>query len=864
MTDNNGFDENHVKAAGQFPMSLSDLKPEELSPMMQHYAEMKAKCQDSFLLYRLGDFYEMFFDDAVKAAKILELALTRRDCGSGYRAPMCGIPFHAYSSYANKLVSSGYKVAICEQLEDPSVATGLVKRGIIKILTPGTITESGGLEDRKNNFLMSIYCVGSQFGVACADISTGDFEATQLTLADNGEHLINLIGKYSPSEIIYNSNFESTPEMQAIRTGTDIALTRRNDRDFSESIFKNSGAAVQDAKLFTNPEMMYCACAALILYAEETQTDKVSYLDVVRCYKISDTMELDIATRTGLELTSTIRTKQKKGSLLWAIDRTKTSMGARLLRKWVEEPLISVKAINRRLDAVEEAKDKYMARQQIMEGLSGLYDIERLAGKVSLGTCNARDLLSLRNSLRKIPFVREGLEEFSKGMFKEIKLSMDPLTDIADLLEKSINEDAPVTVKDGDIIKRGYNAECDELYDLAKNAKEYILQLENNERERTGIKTLKIGYNKVFGYFIDIPRSQSDKVPEEYVRKQTLVNNERYITPQIKELEDKIVSASSRRIALEYELFTEVREKVSAESDKLFNTARAIAQTDVITSLAELAEVELMVLTGPNMAGKSTFMRQTALIVLMAQIGSFVPARSAKIGLVDHIFTRIGASDDISTGQSTFMVEMREVSYILKNATRKSLLLLDEVGRGTSTYDGLSIAWAVIEYIIDPNILYARTIFATHYHELNQLERLNRGVFNNHVEVKEEGDSVTFLHKISDGGTSDSYGIEVARLAGLPSDVLKRSNSILSELERIGKFKVKGNRETLGNDEELSKDVMPGQESFFNPDNVVYRKEDKIRQTLRDIDPTRLTPIEAMNILYELKQKCREEDNGQD
>jgi DNA mismatch repair protein MutS len=487
---------------------------------------------------------------------------------------------------------------------------------------------------------------------------------------------------------------------------------------------------------------------------------------------------------------------------------------------------------------------------------------------------------------------------------------MDPLTDIAELLENSINEDAPVTVKDGDIIKRGYNAECDELYDLAKNAKEYILQLENNERERTGIKTLKIGYNKVFGYFIDIPRSQSDKVPEEYVRKQTLVNNERYITPQIKELEDKIVSASSRRIALEYELFTEVREKVSAVSDKLFNTARAIAQTDVITSLAELAEVEnyvkpsiddseiieikggrhpvveqmmrsshetfvpndismddekrLMVLTGPNMAGKSTFMRQTALIVLMAQIGSFVPARSAKIGLVDHIFTRIGASDDISTGQSTFMVEMREVSYILKNATRKSLLLLDEVGRGTSTYDGLSIAWAVIEYIIDPNILYARTIFATHYHELNQLERLNRGVYNNHVEVKEEGDSVTFLHKISDGGTSDSYGIEVARLAGLPSDVLKRSNAILSELERIGKFKVKGNRETLGNDEELSKDVMPGQESFFNPDNVVYRKEDKIRQTLRELDPTRLTPIEAMNILYELKQKCSEEDIGQD
>lgn len=908
MTDN-GFDENNVKSAGQFPMKLSDMKLEELSPMMLHYAEMKAKCQDSFLFYRLGDFYEMFFDDAVKGAKILELALTRRDCGSGYRAPMCGIPFHAYSTYANRLVQAGYKVAICEQLEDPSVATGLVKRGIIKILTPGTITESGGLEERKNNFLMSIYCVGTQFGVACADISTGDFDATQLTLTDNGEHLINLIGKYAPSEIIYSSGFEDTPEIGAIRNGTNIALTRRNDRDFSESLFKNSGAAVQDAKLFTNPELMYCACAALILYAEETQTDKVKHLDVVRCYKISDTMELDIATRTGLELTSTIRTKQKKGSLLWALDRTKTSMGARLLRKWVEEPLISVKAINRRLDAVEEAKDKYMARQQIIEGLSGLYDIERLAGKVSLGTCNARDLLSLRNSLRKLPFVKEGVAEFSKGLFKEINTSMDTLEDIADLLDRSISEEAPVTIKDGDIIKRGYNTECDELYDLAKNAKEYILQLENNERERTGIKTLKIGYNKVFGYFIDIPRSQSDKVPEEYVRKQTLVNNERYITPQIKELEDKIVSASSRRIALEYELFIEIRNKVASVSQKLFDTARAVAQTDVITSLAELAENEnyvkpvlndselinikngrhpvveqmmrasgdtfvpndvaiddekrLMVLTGPNMAGKSTFMRQTALIVLMAQIGSFVPAESATIGLVDHIFTRIGASDDISTGQSTFMVEMREVSYILKNATRRSLLLLDEVGRGTSTYDGLSIAWAVIEYIVDPNILFARTIFATHYHELNQLERLNRGVFNSHVEVREEGDSVAFLHKIAPGGTSDSYGIEVARLAGLPSDVLKRAGSILSELERIGNFKVKGNRENMGNDTELSTEVMPGQESFFNPDNVVYRKEDKVRQTLRELDPTRLTPIEAMNILFELKQRCSEEDIGE-
>ncbi|MBO4408534.1 MAG: DNA mismatch repair protein MutS [Clostridiales bacterium] len=889
---------------------LKDINKEDLSPMMQQYYDMKLRLGDTILFYRLGDFYEMFFDDAVYVSKLLELALTRRDCGNNKRAPMCGVPFHAYKSYANKLVASGHKVAICEQLEDPALAKGLVKRGIIKVLTPGTLTDSEGLEEGKNNYLMSINCVGKQFGVAVCDISTGEFEATELTFLDNGEHLMNLIGKYLPSEIIHNRAFEDTNEYNAIRIGFNSVYTERADREFSSAALKgDKSVSIIDLNMFDDPVLLLGAANAVLCYAKETQTDEISHLNHIKCFKISDTMELDYSTRINLELTATIRSKTRRGSLLWAIDKTKTAMGGRLLRKFVEEPLVNTAAINARLDAVEEALNKFIKRQEIIESLTGLYDIERLAGKVSLGSLNARDLISLRNSLGKIPFIAEAVADFSKGSFREIKQNLKPLDDIYELLDKAINEDAPVTLKDGDLIKRGFSKECDELYEIATNAKSYIMQLEASEREKTGIKTLKIGYNRVFGYYIEVPRSRAEDVPEEYVRKQTLANNERYITPQIKELEDKILSASSRRIALEYELFTQIRDTVNSKASEIFKLASSIALLDVITSLAELASTEnyvrptvdnsevidikegrhpvvakmtddpagfipndtvldsdkrLMVLTGPNMAGKSTYMRQVALIVLLAQIGSFVPAKSARIGLVDHIFTRIGSSDDISSGQSTFMVEMKEVSYILKNATRKSLLLLDEVGRGTSTYDGLSIAWAVIEYIIDPNILYARTVFATHYHELNQLAKLSKGVFNNHVDVKETPTGVVFLHKIVDGGTSDSYGIEVARLAGLPSDLLVRAGSILKELERIGNFKVNGNVDYTGGSPELTSEVMPGQESFFNPDNIVYRKEDKIRSLVRDIDITKLTPLEAMNILYGLTEAVKEEDNGQD
>lgn len=874
-------------------LRLDDVPYESLSPMMQKYADLKRQMGEKIIFYRLGDFYECFFDDALLVSKTLELTLTARDCGSGMRAPMCGVPHHAYKSYAARLVNEGYKVAICEQLEDPATAKGLVKRGIVQVLTPGTMTDTNELDDRKNNFLMSIMCVGNQYGVAVADITTGDFEATQLDFTGNDEHLINLIGKYSPSEIIYNPGFTSSNCYKVLRQAFEISYTERSERDFvSSDLRSNKQFKIYGADKFKDSDLMISACQALISYADETQTNKVMHLNSVNCFKVSETMEIDYSTRVNLELTQTIRTGSKKGSLLWAIDRTKTSMGGRLLRKWIEEPLIITSAINARLDAVGECYDRFIDRQELIESLTGLYDIERLASKVSLGSINAREMLSLRNSLGKLPFLKEAASRFSKGIFREINSILDPLEDIYELLDKSIAEDPPLTITDGDIIKPGYNAECDELRDIASNATNYIGELEIREREKTGIKTLRVGYNRVFGYYVEVPRSVKE-LPPEYERKQTLANNERYISPELKELEVKILGATSKRTTLEYNLFVEIRETVKAASDRLFDSARAAALIDVISSLAELADKEkytrpvvdnsnaleirdgrhpvieqmlsgvdrfvpndtdideerrIMVLTGPNMAGKSTYMRQTAIIVLMAQMGSFVPASSAHIGLVDKIFTRIGASDDISMGQSTFMVEMKEVAGILKNASASSLLLLDEVGRGTSTYDGLSIAWAVLEYIADPKILYARTIFATHYHELNRLEKTVHGIFNNHVDVSENDDGVVFLHKIVEGGTSDSYGIEVARLAGVPSDVLMRSRNILKELERLGEIKTSDDAE------------LPGQDSIFNPDNVYYRKEDSIRNALREIDITRVTPLEAMNLLYGFIDTVRKED----
>lgn len=877
---------------------LNDIPFDKLSPMMKQYVETKQKLGDVILFYRLGDFYEMFFDDALYVSRTLELTLTARDCGNNLRAPMCGIPYHAYATYAGRLLNMGHKIAICEQLEDPSTAVGLVKRGIVKIMTPGTSVDLNGFDERKNNFLMSIFCIGSQYGCCIGDISTGLLEATQLTSDGNKEHLINLIGKYNPSEIIYNKEFIDSDTYKLIELNFRTAFTERSEREFGTMRVKDGSLDITEADLFSENMLLLGAVNALLLYADETQADKVSHILKLDVFKITDTMELDLSTRTNLELTQTIRSKSKRGSLLWAIDRTKTSMGGRLLRKFIEEPLINVTAINKRLDAVEEALNKYINRQELIEGLSGLYDIERLASKAALGTINARELLSLKQALAKLPFICEVSSQFNAGLFAEINKMLDPMSDIYELLEASVNEEPPITLHDGDLIKRGYNSECDELYEIAVNAKEYIMKLEASEREKTGIKGLKVGYNKVFGYYIDISKSNTLPIPENYIRKQTLTNAERYITPEIKELEEKIISASSKRVNLEFELFTDIRNQVNAQKERLFAVAKAVSLLDVISSLAELASVEnyvrpvvddsdvlnitdgrhpvvekalsrndrfvpnstdidsdkrLMILTGPNMAGKSTYMRQVAIIVLMAQIGSFVPAKSAHIGLVDQIFTRIGASDDISLGQSTFMVEMNEVSNILKNATSKSLLLLDEVGRGTSTYDGLSIAWAVIEYIIDPNVLYARTIFATHYHELNQLERMTPGIFNCRVDVKEEQDRVVFLHKIVDGGTSDSYGIEVARLAGLPEEVLTRSKAILNELERVGDFKIIDN--------EASNVVSSVSDKVFDIGKAEFTKTDNVRRQLKEIDITRLTPIEAMNILYNLVDEVNNEKN---
>lgn len=891
------------------PLKLADVNIDDLSPMMKQYVDMKKSLGDTILFYRLGDFYEMFFDDAIYVSRALELTLTARDCGNNLRAPMCGVPFHAYSTYANRLISIGNKVAICEQLEDPALAKGLVKRGLIKVLTPGTLTDLNGLEEKRNNYLMSIYSVGSQYGISVADITTGLFEATELIMNDSDEHLINMIGKYMPSEIIYNQNFETRSVYLAIKNSFEIAFTKRVERDFSSktTLNRENNKAILGIKEFHDPELLLCASGALLTYADETQAGTVSHLENLRVIKTSNKMELDYSTRTNLELTETIRGKNRRGSLLWAIDKTKTAMGGRMLRSWVEEPLLSVSEINSRLDAITELNEKYILRQEIIEALTGLHDIERLSSRVALGSVNARDLLSLKNALGKLPFIIDRVKNLSYGVFREINENLDDLSDVYELLEASIAPEPPIGVKDGDIIKRGYNKDCDELFDIATNAKEYIMAVENREKEETGIKNLKIGYNRVFGYYIEISKANNQDVPDTYIRKQTLANAERYVTDEIKKLEDKILGAQTKRTALEYGIFCDIRNKVALSQDRLFSTARAVAILDTICSLSELASSEnycrpdvdnsevievtegrhpvvekmlsdgvrfipndtvlddssrLMVLTGPNMAGKSTYMRQVAIIVLLAQIGSYVPAKSAHIGLVDRIFTRIGASDDISMGQSTFMVEMSEVSNILKNATRRSLLLLDEVGRGTSTYDGLSIAWAVIEYILDPNILYSRTIFATHYHELNQLSKMHAGAFNNHVDVKETNDGVVFLHKIVDGGTSDSYGIEVARLAGIPDDVLKRSKSILGELERIGNFKVTDNVEVIDGQLIPSAQAMPGQGSIFNPDNVVYRKEDKLRKSISDIDITRITPLEAMNILYGLIDMLNNENNS--
>ena len=909
-------------------LTYKTLDRKRITPMMIQYLDQKDKWPDAILMFRLGDFYEMFFDDAVTASKVLELALTARDCGLEKRAPMCGVPHHAAQSYMQKLVAHGFKVAVCDQMEDPSEAKGIVRRAVTHVMTPGTITDQSGLDDKTNNYLVCIYRMGMQYGLAAADLTTGTFEATQLVTGNTASKLQNQIARFSPSEMICNESFLKDPYYGKIMEQFPVLMSVRPDGDFSsDKIASYQTDSEHDIKTGADKKktsqdlwsmdhvqtLLYrSAASALLCYLEDTQQSPISHLHNIKVFRLEETMELDISTRRNLEMTETIRSKSRKGSLLWSIDRTKTAMGGRLLRRWLEQPLISVADIIPRQDAVEEAKESFMLRQELMESLSGLHDLERLTSRIALGSVQARDLLSLRNSLAKLPAIAAISSRFTRGLFEEINRLMDTMQDICTILTESLAEDPPLSIKEGGIVKDGYNEEVDRLRVASRDGKSLIMNLESREKEKTGIRTMKVGYNRVFGYYLEVSKGSISMAPDYFIRKQTLANAERYITEELKNLEDTILGAEQKVISLEYDIFCKIREQISAQSSRLLNTSQALALLDVLLSLGELADREkfvrpvidetdnleiidgrhpvvekmlsagsfvpndtylnssdrrIIILTGPNMAGKSTYMRQVALIVLLAQMGSFVPAASAHIGVVDRIFTRIGASDDLTSGQSTFMVEMNEVSTILRNATRSSLLLLDEVGRGTSTYDGLSIAWAILEFISDPEVIFARTLFATHYHELNMLEKQIDGIVNAHVDVDERDGEIIFLHRISDGGTDDSYGIEVARLAGVPVEVVERAKDILRELE--SKKRIHGGPLTeissIDREKLPSSNPMPGQVELSGQTDIFDKKArysvriDPIRQELKDLDISHMTPLEAMNTLYAMILKAKED-----
>lgn len=893
------------------PLTYDTLNREFLTPMMLQYLDQKEQCRDAILMFRLGDFYEMFFDDAVTASSVLELALTGRDCGLDRRAPMCGIPHHAAQSYIAKLVSHGYKVAICDQMEDPALAKGIVKRAITRILTPGTLVDSSALDDKKNNFILAIYRLGMQYGIAIADITTSTFEATQLVIGNTDAQLVNLLSRYSPSEILCNRAFAKSPLIRTVESQFSVVVQERPDKEFaSDNTSRLRLEYSTDRRNSDDRQLLLSASGALLRYLDETQRFEVNHFSKIRVFSIDDTMELDVPTRLNLELTQTIRSKSKRGSLLWAIDKTVTSMGARLLHRWLDEPLVRVDQINSRQDAIEEMVESFIFRQELIEAMTGIADMERLASKISLATAGPRDMIHLKNTLRKLPFLREAAERFSRGVLGERTSGFDDLNDVYDFIDASIDDDAPITVKEGGIIKQGYSEEIDRLKEAAEHGKDFIISLEASEREKTGIRNLKIGYNRVFGYYIEVSKSNLSAVPESFIRKQTLANAERFITEELKSMEDTILGAQQRLMTLEYELFTDIRNRVAEHAQRLYATADHIALLDVVSSLAELAQREsyirpviddssdliiesgrhpvvekmlqsgdfvpndtlmnddsrrIMVLTGPNMSGKSTYMRQVALIVLLAQIGSYIPAQYARIGIVDRIFTRIGSSDDISSGQSTFMIEMNEAASILRNATRRSLILMDEIGRGTSTFDGLAIAWSILEFIGDPAVMFARTIFATHYHELNAMEGRIPGIFNAHVAVEEKDGTVVFLHKIENGGTDDSYGIEVARLAGVPEDVILRAGKVLIELEK-SKIISEGTAPSVDRTEltditadgDLPLRPMSGQMDIFTLRKSFVR-QDPIRDELLSLDITTMTPLESMNILYALIDRAEKE-----
>lgn len=878
----------------------------KLSPMMEQYVATKEKYKDCILFYRLGDFYEMFFDDAILASKELEITLTGKDCGMEERAPMCGIPFHAADTYINQLVKKGYKVAIGEQVEDPKLAKGLVKREVIRIVTPGTNLSSESLEESKNNYLMCISYVGKNYGISVTDLSTGVFKTCQIQQA---EKVVDEINKFQPSEVLYQAGVEQVEEIHAVCERLQVSHTEAPDYYFNletdEETLKRQFHinSIEGLGLKDSPACV-ASCGALMQYLHETQMSSLSHINHIETYSVDSFMILDSATRRNLELTETLRDKQKRGSLLWVLDKTKTAMGARKLREFVEQPLLYKDAIEKRLDAIESINKELIVREELREYLNTIYDLERLLTRIALKTANPRDLLAFKTSIQYLPDIYNLLRELPCERINEIYEDYDSLEDLYDLLEQAIVEEPPVSIKEGGIFKQGYRDEIDELRLAKTECKTWLADLESKEREKTGIKGLKIKYNKVFDYYFEVTNSFKSLVPDYFIRKQTLVNAERFTTDELNTLSGKILGAEDKLYALEYDCYVELREKLAAALVRVQKMAGYIAELDALCSLAYVAdknnyvrpslntdgvidikggrhpvvekmlandsfvendtylnnaESRISIITGPNMAGKSTYMRQTALITLLAQIGSFVPAESANIGLCDRIFTRVGASDDLASGQSTFMIEMNEVANILRNATKDSLLILDEIGRGTSTFDGLSIAWAVVEYIADPNILGAKTLFATHYHELTELEGKLSSVNNFCIAVQEEGDDIVFLRKIIKGGADRSYGIQVARLAGVPEPVLKRAREICNELidsditTKVKDIDIKPalseqpkKKETRSSDyEQLS--------LFSSPVEMTIANE------LKTMDLNNMTPIKAMLYLQELQERLKQQ-----
>ncbi len=878
----------------------------EMTPMMQKYVETKQQYPDCILFYRLGDFYEMFFEDALTASKELEITLTGKDCGMEERAPMCGIPYHAVEGYLGRLVSKGYKVAICEQVEDPKQAKGLVRREVVRVVTPGTNLNLQTLSENQNNFLMCIAYFSGKVGISAADVTTGDYYLTEV---EDNRKLLDEIVRYSPSEIICNDAFlVSGVELEDLKGRLGIAISSLEARYFDDAVcranlmkhFHVSALSGLGLEEFPNGTI---AAGALLSYLYETQKIPLSHFTHIEPYLVSRYMLLDSSTRRNLELTETLREKKKRGSLLWILDKTKTAMGARMMRGFLEQPLVGRSQMEERLDAVEAFCNDPLSRDEIREYLGPVYDLERLLGKVSYKTANPRDMIAFRSSMEMLPPIKTVLKNLAGEANRRIEEEIDGLEDLCQLIYDAIEEEPPVTIREGGIIREGYHADIDRLRVARTEGKTWLAELENTERERTGIKNLKVKYNKVFGYYFEVTKSYLHLVPEDYMRKQTLTNAERYTTPRLKELEDTILNAEDKLCSLEYDVFCEIRDQIAAQVERIQTTAKAVGRLDVFCSLSLVAEqnhyvrpslnekglidikegrhpvVEKMidhdmfipndthldnnshqiaVITGPNMAGKSTYMRQTALIVLMAQIGSFVPARKADIGIVDRIFTRVGASDDLASGQSTFMVEMSEVANILRNATKNSLLILDEIGRGTSTFDGLSIAWAVIEHISNRKLLGAKTLFATHYHELTELEGKMNNVNNYCIAVKEKGDDIVFLRKIVKGGADKSYGIQVARLAGVPDLVIGRAKEIVEQLsdnditEKVQSISVADISAASGKKQNHYDEVDLEQISLF--DTVT---DADVLEELKNADVSTMTPLDALNTIYRLQNKLK-------